>query len=118
MLYHGGEAAAVAESPSTPAGTGGETMEHSYREATLAGHKGEGFLQERTDDSGTTVLEGRWRAEDDAAEAYADLRERYLAREPLTFRAADGTERDVYIASWFGMGHPASLIVRSTNALE
>lgn len=106
------EAAAVAERPSTPTRHGGETMTDRYREATLAGHAGEGWLEPSGTDAGEHVLEGRWRAEG-GEEAYADLRQKYLAREPVTFRAHDGTETDVVVASWFRDDHPGSLLIRS-----
>ena len=62
-------------------------------------------------------LEGRWRAEG-GEEAYAELREKYLAREPVTFRAEDGTETTVVVASWFRDDHPGSLVIRSVPTGE
>ena len=87
-------------------------MSDRYRDASLAGHAGEGWLEQVESDTGEDVLEGRWRAEG-GEDAYADLREKYLAREPVTFRTGDGTETDVVVSSWFREDHPGSLLIRS-----
>jgi hypothetical protein len=89
-------------------------MHRAYEEATLAGLPGEGYLEQVTTDDGERVREGCWKTER-GEEIYAELREKYLARETLTYRDAQGDEIEVFIASWFGVGHPDCLVIRSVE---
>lgn len=86
------------------------------RTAKLGGFDGEGWLQPVESD-GETVLEGRWRPTDDPS-ALSDLREAYLARATLAYEPEDGDTHEVYIASWFGMGHADALVIRSASDLS
>lgn len=92
-------------------------MTESFTAATLAGFPGQGYLRETETDDGRTVYEGCWKTEE-GEEIYAALRDKYLARQTMSFESAEGTDTDVYIASWFGVGHPDCLVVRSEEALE
>lgn len=88
----------------------------AYSDATLAGFPGEGYLQEVTTDAGNKIEEGCWKT-DHGEEIYAELREKYLARETMTYRRPDGDEIEVFIASWFGVGHADCLVIRSPQEL-
>lgn len=91
-------------------------MTTNARTAKLGGFAGEGWLQPvEADDA--TVLEGRWRPTDDE-NALSELREAYLARATLVYEPEDGDRHEVYIASWFGMGHADALVIRSASDLR
>ena len=91
-------------------------MTTKFRTAKLAGFEGEGWI-EPIDADGTTILEGRWRPTD-GEDAANDLRERYLARETVDFEPHDGEPHEVYIASWFDMGHADALVIRTAADLR
>lgn len=90
-------------------------MTTNYRPAELGGFEGEGWLQPADADEGQ-VLEGRWRPIN-GQDAVSQLREAYLARETIHYRTPDGDVHEVYIASWFGMGHADALVIRSASGL-
>lgn len=92
-------------------------MHRTYEEATLAGLPGEGYLERVATDGDERVREGCWKTEH-GEEIYAELRAKYLARETMTYRDAQGDETEVFIASWFGVGHPECLVIRTPEELE
>lgn len=91
-------------------------MTTNFRKATLGGFEGEGWLQP-VDADDPTILEGRWRPTD-GEDAASDLREAYLARATLAFELDEGDAHEVYIASWYGMGHADALVIRSASELR
>ena len=91
-------------------------MTTTFRTAKLGDFAGEGWLQP-VEAKDTTILEGRWRPTG-SEDATSDLREAYLARATLAYEPEDGTDHEVYIASWFGMGHADTLVIRSASDLR
>lgn len=86
-------------------------MTTNFRTAKLGGFEGEGWLQP-VDADDTRILEGRWRPTNGQAAAN-ELREPYLARATVAYETDEGQTHEVYIASWFGMGHADALVIRS-----
>ena len=91
-------------------------MTHTFRTAELGGFEGEGWLEPAGADD-TDTLEGRWRPLD-GEDATIQLREAYMARAALPYRSNAGESHEVYIASWFGMGHADALVIRSASDLR
>ena len=91
-------------------------MTTNFRKARLGGFEGEGWMQPVEADD-MTILEGRWRPTD-GEEATSELREAYMARATIDYETEDGAAQEVYIASWFGMGHADALVIRSASDLR